>query len=68
MASECTHSAPTYSPKLNPVELIWRYLRRIVTHNHLYASMTELLEVVETSFQDLIACPTHVLSLIGNSE
>ena len=59
---------PTYSPKLNPVELIWRYLRRIVTHNHLYATMTELLEAVETFFQDLIACPTHVLSLIGNSE
>jgi putative transposase len=59
---------PTYAPKLNPVELIWRYLRRIVTHNHLYATMAELLEAVGRFFQNLITCPMHVLSLIGNSE
>lgn len=59
---------PTYAPKLNPIELLWRSLRRTVTHNHLYATITELLEAVETFFQNLIACPTHVLSLIGNPE
>jgi putative transposase len=25
---------PTYSPKLNVIELLWKYLRRKVTHNH----------------------------------
>jgi hypothetical protein len=30
---------PTYSPKLNLIEKLWKYLLRKVTHNHLFASI-----------------------------
>jgi len=60
-------SLPTYSPKLNLIELLWKYLRRKVTHNHLYASITQLLEAVEAFFRRLDDNLAEVLSVIGNS-
>jgi len=59
---------PTYSPKLNLIELLWKYLRRKVTHNHLYASITQLLEAVEAFFRRLDDNLAETLSVIGNSE
>ena len=59
---------PTYSPKLNPIELLWKYLRRKVTHNHLFDSIGALVEAVETFFIRLSSHPAEVLSVIGCSE
>ncbi len=58
---------PTYSPKLNVIELVWKYLRRKVTHNHLFASVAALTEAVETFFAELDRQPATVLSVIGCS-
>lgn len=33
---------PPYSPELNPVERLWRYIRRNVCHNRLYESLDTL--------------------------
>ena len=59
---------PTYSPKLNLIELLWKYLRRKVTHNHLFESIGTLVEAVEAFFARLDSHPTEVLSVIGCSE
>ncbi len=59
---------PTYSPKLNLIELLWKYLRRKVTHNHLFDSVGTLIEAVEAFFAGLDLRPTEVLSIIGCSE
>jgi transposase len=59
---------PTYSPKLNPIELLWKYLRRKVTHNHLFESIGALVEAVEAFFARLDSHPAEVLSVIGCSE
>jgi len=59
---------PTYSPKLNLIELLWKYLRRKVTHNHLFDSVSALIEAVEAFFIGLDAHPGAVLSVIGCSE
>jgi transposase len=59
---------PTYSPKLNLIELLWKYLRRKVTHNHLFDSVGTLIEAVETFFAGLDSNPAEVLSVIGCSE
>lgn len=59
---------PTYSPKLNPIELLWKYLRRKVTHNHLFESVGTLVEAVEAFFARLDLHPAEVLSVIGCSE
>src|ERR671932_2575468 len=34
---------PTYSPWLNPIEMLWRQFRREVTHGELFASIKALL-------------------------
>jgi hypothetical protein len=57
---------PTYSPKLNLIELVWRHLRSVVTHNHLFASIEALVEAARQFFADLAAEPAKVLSIIGN--
>jgi transposase len=59
---------PTYAPKLNVIELLWKYLRRKVTHNHLFASVAALTEAVEMFFAELDHQPATVLSVIGCSE
>lgn len=59
---------PTYSPKLNLIELLWKYLRRKVTHNHLFDSVATLIEAVEAFFTGLDSDPAGVLSVIGCSE
>lgn len=48
---------PTYSPNLNPVERFWKYLRRRVTHNHLFQSIEHLSEAVLAFFRDMAASP-----------
>jgi transposase len=32
---------PTYLPELNPQERIWKWLRRVVTHNDGFATLDE---------------------------
>jgi transposase len=59
---------PTYSPKLNLIELLWKYLRRKVTHNHLYASIEKLVEAVLEFLKSLNDRPAETLSVIGCSE
>jgi hypothetical protein len=58
---------PTYAPHLNLIELLWKYLRRKVTHNHLFDSIAQLLEAVEAFFRHLDKNLAEVLSVIGNS-
>ena len=60
-------SLPTYAPKLNVIELLWKFLRRKVTHNHLYESIAKVVEAVDEFFKGLDADPTQVLSVIGNT-
>jgi putative transposase len=57
---------PTYSPQLNLIERLWKFMRRKVTHNHLFVSIEQLVEAVETFFHHL----SHqtVLSILGHSE
>jgi hypothetical protein len=59
---------PTYSPKLNIIEMLWKYLRRKVTHNHLYDSIEKLVEAVLEFLKSLNEKPLDVLSVIGCSE
>jgi hypothetical protein len=59
---------PTYSPKLNVIEMLWKYLRRKVTHNHLFKSIEKLVEAVLEFLKSLNERPTEVLSVIGCSE
>lgn len=56
---------PTYSPWLNPIEMLWRHFRREVTHCELFVSVKELLKATKEFFKPYNAMPDKVLSIIG---
>ena len=56
---------PTYSPWLNPIEMLWRHFRRVVTHCELFESVNALLKASQMFFDTLNKTPHDVLSIIG---
>jgi hypothetical protein len=58
---------PSYAPRLNLQEQIWRWLRAEVTHNHFFATFTALLAAAESFFAKLGAQPAAVLQRIGRA-
>jgi putative transposase len=56
---------PTYSPWLNPIEMLWRHFRREVTHCELFESVNMLLQAAQHFFDRYNKMPQHVLSIIG---
>lgn len=44
---------PPYSPELNPVEKLWKWLKAETIHNFIYNSIEELSEAIEKSYQKL---------------
>jgi len=41
---------PPYSPQLNPIERVWKLLRRLWLHNRYFPTLTELVEIVDAQF------------------
>jgi transposase len=58
---------PTYSPWLNPIEMLWRYFRKEVTHCELFESMKALLAATLDFFRRCNGAPAAVLSAIGSN-
>jgi len=56
---------PTYSPWLNPIEMLWRQFRREVTHCELFASLDALLKAAHAFFDRYNQSTRGVLSIIG---
>lgn len=56
---------PTYSPWLNPIEMLWRHYRRTVTHCELFTSLNLLAEATLDFFKHCNQNPVAVLSIIG---
>lgn len=57
---------PTYSPWLNPIEMLWRHFRREVTHCELYETVMALLDAARDFFGRYNETPERVLSIIGS--
>lgn len=57
---------PTYSPWLNPIEMLWRHFRREVTHCQLFATVKALLAAGRDFFDRYNQHPNAVLSIIGS--
>jgi transposase len=58
---------PTYSPWLNPIEMLWRHLRREVTHCELFANVEALATATYGFFERYNRRPREVLSIIGSN-
>ena len=57
---------PTYSPWLNPIEMLWRHFRREVTHCELFETKPALLAAAQACFERFNCCPEKILSVIGS--
>jgi putative transposase len=57
---------PTYSPWLNPIEMLWRHFRREVTHCELFTTMADLLTAAGDFFERHNRQPHTILSVIGS--
>ena len=57
---------PTYSPWLNPIEMLWRQFRREVTHNELFQTVKSLLAAAREFFDRYNQEPCRILSVIGS--
>lgn len=58
---------PTYSPWLNPIEMLWRHFRREVTHCECFATRQALLTAARECFDRFNRCPQTILSVIGSN-
>ena len=58
---------PTYSPWLNPIEMLWRHFRREVTHCELFETVKALLKAAKDFFARYNQAPEQVLSIIGSN-
>ena len=56
---------PTYSPWLNPIEMLWRYFRREVTHCELFESIDAVLEATREFFDRYNRAPQRTRAIIG---
>lgn len=44
---------PSYSPELNPVEKLWQWLRKEVTHNNLFETLGKLMDDLTMAYRKL---------------
>jgi transposase len=58
---------PTYSPWLNPIEMLWRHFRREVTHCELFETVKALLQATQEFFDRHNQMPEQILSIIGSN-
>ena len=57
---------PTYSPWLNPIEMLWRHFRREMTHCELFETVEALLQASRAFFERCNLHLQQVLSIIGS--
>lgn len=58
---------PTYSPWLNPIEMLWRHFRREVTHCELFENVKALINATYEFFNRNNERPHQLLSIIGSN-
>lgn len=58
---------PTYSPWLNPIEMLWRHFRREVTHCELFPTKPALLAAAQDCFARFNQSLAKILSVIGSN-
>ncbi len=56
---------PPYSPELNPIELLWRYLRQRYLSNRVYPDRESLEEAVAMAWRRLTDNPETIVSICG---
>ena len=58
---------PPYSPELNPVELIWQYLRQNFLSNRVFASYDAIVDACCAAWNSLMALPERIHSIAARA-
>jgi transposase len=61
----CTYRLPPYSPDFNPIEQVWRKIKRGFTHNVFFEDYDELTATIKKALRKLKKRPEDILSLFG---
>jgi len=56
---------PTYAPRLNPIERVWRHFRRNVTDNFYFGTLPRLMTAVTAFLAELARSPNVILSIVA---
>ncbi len=56
---------PTYSPRLNPIERVWRHFRRNVTDNFYFGTLPRLMTAVKAFLTKLAGSPSVLVGIIA---
>ena len=51
---------PAYAPELNPQERIWKWLRRVVTYHHGFATLSDQIDAIRNFFRYLAGVKDQV--------
>jgi transposase len=56
---------PSYSPDFNPIEYLWRNVKKDATHLKYFPTFEALTEKVETTLRKIAELPSHILALMS---
>jgi len=59
------YQLPSYSPDFNPIEYLWRNVKKDATHLKHFADFADLKQKVDNTLQQLTALPQEILGLMG---
>jgi transposase len=59
------YQLPSYSPDFNPIEYLWRNVKKDATHLKYFADFTDLQQKVDGTLKQLATLPDKILALMG---